>query len=280
MRTRLKDANHLALYLVGFFMVVAYVLTAHQTIHAQDSQISTTICDGQPPIITVTQPQTGSTVSASGIAVQGSVTRASSLSLERNGAHVTTIPISFSSNFNIPLTLVEGNNSIKLEAQFTCNSTDATEYITVEYKKPVVPPKPGDGGQPSPGGSSGGTGGGRSGSFLPGIPNTGIGSVVDRIKDNLSGKPDDIDAPDITDIPDAPDVLKENYKLSYVVLARSWSALALFIITLATLLLPKKYYNATLLATSKNSQCQTTIRRFVRLVAAILVIICIVVLQI
>lgn len=280
MRARLKDANHLVLYLAGLFIVAAYVLTAHQTIHAQDSQISTTICDSQPPMITVTQPQTGSTVSASVIAVQGSVTRASSLSLERNGAHVTTIPISFSSNFNIPLTLVEGNNSIKLEAQFTCNSTDTTEYITVEYKKPVVPPKPGGGDQSSPGGSSGGTGGGRSGGFLPGIPNTGIGSVIDRIKDNLSGKPDDVDAPDTTDTPDAPDILKENYKLSYVVLARSWLALVLFIIALTLLLLPKKYYDTILLATSKNSQHQTTIRRFVRLVAAILVIICIVVLQI
>lgn len=226
MRVRRKNANQRLTVLFGVLAAAVYTLVFSQSTLAQQSQVSTTICDTQPPTISITQPLEGATLATSTIAVQGSIERASSLTLQRNGTTVTTIPISFSSNFNIPLTLEEGSNVIELEAQFTCNDTNASESVTVQYEPSVTPPDP-DPEQPGPGGggtSPGDTGGG----FIPGVPITGIGPIIDRIKDNLSGKPDDTTG--------------EEYERSYVVLVRSWLASVLGVSLLIAALLPRHHY--------------------------------------
>lgn len=248
--------------------------------HAQSSQVTTAICDHQPPAIYVTQPTTGTAVSTTSISVQGTVERASSLTLRRNSSLVTTISINYTGDFTIPVSLGAGDNTLELEAQFTCNNTSHTESIQVRYEPPITPPgpQPGTGGGDGHGGGDGeGVGGGADALSGAHYEQSGAGersrpSLPDRIKNNLRGTPaDDSDG--------------DGLSFSYAVLTRSWLALLLGAGFFVVAFLPKPYYDAFLVILSsrrrsdKENRHTTAQRRTVRIVAVLLALICLTILQ-
>jgi hypothetical protein len=98
-------------------------------------QIVPAPADTTPPTVKITAPADGSTVSTSTVTVTGSATDAVGVvGVYLNGASVTLMP---DGSFNVPVTLVEGANTITVTA-FDKAGNKGTATVTVTYTKPVV----------------------------------------------------------------------------------------------------------------------------------------------
>lgn len=204
-------------------------------VHAQHTEVGATLCDSQPPVLTLYSPSDGVTVNTDTITIQGLADRTSSVTVSVNTNTIATEAIQFTGPFSIEVQLAEGTNTIDIGAYLACNATNSLVTLTVQY---VPPPEP-----PQPPGPSDNDGRAKGGGDKKGV-SSWIQSILNTINDNLSGGEDkdnngggakqhSNNQSENTDTP-----------ISYVRIVRSWLSLLLAVLMLTVVMLPKRYYQA------------------------------------
>lgn len=225
----LRSRNYRPLLVAIIFSVVVFTLgVVVKSATAQQSKIDVTICSSQPPIITVASPVAGVVLHTNTVAIEGFVENASSIVVRVNASEVAEFPVQSSGPFSATASLLKGDNTIEIIASRACNDTQHTESIAVHYDPDTpAPPAPED-----PRSTEGAV---SSEASWPGS------SILQRIKDNLSGISSDSDreAPPVSD----PVVDTSKVPLSYAVAVRSWFSLLFASGAILFLLLPKRVYN-------------------------------------
>lgn len=235
------------LALIGGVLAAILFLANSISVLAHDTEVGVTICNNQPPEITILSPYDGEITPHEEIVVGGVVQQASSLTIDVNNEEIAALATKFSDTFMVSATLIPGVNTIEVNAQLSCNNTESSTSLLVWYNAPpdTVDPVLPDGGSVAPD-----TDHDQSHILSP----TSLGG---RIWQNLGGGRGD-DQSSHSDTPAGINEQEANQEgqgkaklpTSYVVVVRSWLSLLLASGMLVLVFLPKKYYRH--ISVSKN----------------------------
>ncbi len=140
-RKRLKNKLSIAcLAVLVVFGVGILLFSSHA--HAADTTINATICDDQPPLLTINSPISDSTVSTNTVELSGTSLRTTQINITQNGTPSQSVAIGNDASFSTQLSLTQGTNTIELDTYFSCNQTHTTTTLVVTYEPTVQPGLP------------------------------------------------------------------------------------------------------------------------------------------
>lgn len=109
----------------------------------QQNQILATLCDSTGPDVTITSPPTDSVVNTSNVTFTGIAERTSQIDIYVNNIYSQSVAIGASPNFSTTIGLIEGTNTVKFAAYFSCNGTNQDVEVVVDYYIIPTPSQPG-----------------------------------------------------------------------------------------------------------------------------------------
>lgn len=108
--------------------------------YAIGTQVTATLCDATSgPDLIINSPSVGYVVSEPTIHLQGTAIRTSQIDISLNGNYSSTIAIGSDEVLNTDVSLVPGENTITLDASYSCNHTSQTTTLLATYNLAVVP---------------------------------------------------------------------------------------------------------------------------------------------
>lgn len=105
----------------------------------QASQVQAALCSTTGPDIRVHNAISDTVVTTPTITIEGTAQQTSQIDVYVNNAYSNSLAISRDTTFEIPLTLSEGTNTIRLEAFFSCNHTSTSVGLVVDFR-PIPSP--------------------------------------------------------------------------------------------------------------------------------------------
>lgn len=190
------------LFLLINFLLFPFV----SSVYAQTpNQVMAVLCDNTGPAITIDEPQSDSVVNTPTITIKGTAERTSQLDFYVNNQYNSSLALTNDPNFEAPISLAAGTNTIRIDAYFSCNNTNDSTNLVIDYQPIVTPSTPANTDTSLPG---------SIGNIIKKIfgssSNGSVPSVVEKIQENLGLG---------NDKPNQPGVKSDN---SFVKTAYNW----------------------------------------------------------
>lgn len=134
--------RHLCAIIVFIVSYVTLIGFCSQQISANSGQVSATVCDDSPPSLTIVEPTDESISTTGQIRISGVALRTTQIDISVNGALVQSVAIGSDPNFSISMGLNEGENTLVLDAYFSCNQRHASETFKVTVDLPETESNP------------------------------------------------------------------------------------------------------------------------------------------
>ncbi len=125
----------LLLCLLGF----SYSLISKVFAQTGSTTVGAILCDTQGPDLQITAPVSDTSTSSQVISIQGMAYRTSQIDIYLNNVYDHSVAIGFDAVLQTPVSLIEGTNTIKLQAFFSCNGTSSDSTLIIRYQPEVVP---------------------------------------------------------------------------------------------------------------------------------------------
>ncbi len=120
-----------------------FFLLCFQAARAQDSTVGAYLCDTTTgPVLTISQPISDTVVNTPNITLSGTVENATQIDIYVNESYSHSIALGFDGGLSTTVGLMQGTNTIRVEASFSCNNTSAQTQIVVDYVPDVIPSTP------------------------------------------------------------------------------------------------------------------------------------------
>lgn len=124
----------IAVILISWIAWLGLVSLQHAS--AISGQVSATICDDSPPSLTISEPTNQSVSTTDQIQISGVALRTTQIDISVNGVLVQSVAIGHDPNFSTSMGLNDGENTLVLDAYFSCNQRHLSETLKVTVDLP------------------------------------------------------------------------------------------------------------------------------------------------
>ncbi len=136
----MRRGNRLIVGLLASLSLLVMIGFLVGSTKAQNNIIRTILCDtNSTPIVTVLDPQSDSLVDQPLINVSGQTEQTTQIDIFVNDAYSSSVAVEPSGSFAVNVPLAKGNNTIRLDAYFSCNQNSASEVLIITYEPKVQP---------------------------------------------------------------------------------------------------------------------------------------------